>query len=130
MGTGTQKPVKTGLSIEVNQSKNGPPSKRFSFLCMHRVPGGVIKLSAPTSSLASQCLQARRSNGHFKISQVWYPAHFHYAQKPSERRESAQGRELVYRYFQELSSTGKFSHTFHCVVSYPRNVINKPFRKP
>ena len=36
----------------------------------------------------------------------------------------------VYRNFQELSSSGKFSHAFHCVVSYPRNVINKPFRKP
>ena len=39
-------------------------------------------------------------------------------------------RELVYRNFQELPSSGKFSHAFHCVVSYPRNVINKPFRKP
>ena len=39
-------------------------------------------------------------------------------------------RELVYRNFPELSSSGKFSHAFHCVVSYPRNVINKPFRKP
>ena len=39
-------------------------------------------------------------------------------------------RELVYRNFQELSSSGRFSHAFHCVVSYPRNVINKPFRKP
>ena len=46
----------TGLSIAVKQSKTGPPSKRFGFLWMHRVPGGVIKLSAPTSSLASQCL--------------------------------------------------------------------------
>ena len=34
------------------------------------------------------------SNSHFKISQVWYPAHFHYAQKPSERRESAQGASI------------------------------------
>ena len=33
-------------------------------------------------------------------------------------------RELVYRNFQELSSSGKFSHAFHFVVSYPRNVIN------
>ena len=56
MGTGNRKPVQTGLSIAVNQSKTGPPSKRVGFLCMHRVPGGVIKLSAPTSSLASQCL--------------------------------------------------------------------------
>ena len=39
-------------------------------------------------------------------------------------------RELVYRNFPELSSSGKFSHVFHCVVSYPRNVIYKPFRKP
>ena len=39
-------------------------------------------------------------------------------------------RELVYRNFPELSSSGKFSHAFHCVVSYPRNVINKPFRNP
>ena len=39
-------------------------------------------------------------------------------------------RELVYRNFQELSSSGKFSYAFHYVVSYPRNVINKPFRKP
>ena len=46
----------TGLSITVNQSKTGPPSTRFGFLCMHRVPVGVIKLSAPTSSLASQYL--------------------------------------------------------------------------
>ena len=37
---------------------------------------------------------ARRSNSHFKISQVWYPAHFHYAQKPSEHRESAQGASI------------------------------------
>ena len=56
MGTGNRKPVQTGLSIAVNQSKTGPPSTQFGFLCMHRVPGGVIKLSAPTSSLASQCL--------------------------------------------------------------------------
>ena len=53
---GDRKPVQTGLSIAVNQSKTGPPYKRFGFLCMLRVPGGVIKLSAPTSSLASQCL--------------------------------------------------------------------------
>ena len=53
---GNRKPVQTGLSMALNQSKTGPPSKRFGFLCMHRVPGGVIKLSAPTSSLASQCL--------------------------------------------------------------------------
>ena len=54
---GHREPVQTGLSIAVNQSKTGPPFKRFVFfLCMHRVPGGVIKLSAPTSSLASQCL--------------------------------------------------------------------------
>ena len=53
---GDREPVHTGLSIAVNQSKTGPPSTRFGFLCMHRVPGGVIKLSAPTSSLASQCL--------------------------------------------------------------------------
>ena len=53
---GDRKPVQTGLSIAVNQSKTEPPSKRFGFLCMHRVPGGVIKLSAPTFSLASQCL--------------------------------------------------------------------------
>ena len=53
---GDRKPVQTSLSIAVNQSKTGPPSKRFGFLCMHRVPGGVIKLSAPISSLASQCL--------------------------------------------------------------------------
>ena len=56
MGTGDRFICETGLSIAVNQSKTGPPSKRFGFLCMHRVPGGVIKLSAPTSSLASQCL--------------------------------------------------------------------------
>ena len=53
---GDREPVQTGLSIAVNQSKTGPPSKRFGFLCMLRVPGGVIKLSAPTSSLALQCL--------------------------------------------------------------------------
>ena len=52
---GDRKPVQTGLSIAVNQSKTGPPFKRFGFLCMLRVPGGIIKLSAPTSSLASQC---------------------------------------------------------------------------
>ena len=56
MGTGDRFICDTGLSIAVNQSKTGPPSTRFGFLCMHRVPGGVIKLSAPTSSLASQCL--------------------------------------------------------------------------
>ena len=39
-------------------------------------------------------------------------------------------RELVHRNFPELSSSGKFSHAFHCVVSYPRNVINKLFREP
>ena len=33
---GDRKPVQTGLSIAVNQSKTGPPSKRFGFLCMHR----------------------------------------------------------------------------------------------
>ena len=56
MGTGDRFICDTGLSIAVNQSKTGPPSTRFGFLCMHRVPGGVIKLSAPTFSLASQCL--------------------------------------------------------------------------
>ena len=56
MGTGNRKPAQTGLSIAVNQSKTRPLSKRFGFLCMLRVPGGVIKLSAPTSLLASQCL--------------------------------------------------------------------------
>ena len=40
---GNREPLQTGLSIAVNQSKTGPPSKRFGFLCMHRVPGGVIK---------------------------------------------------------------------------------------
>ena len=47
MGTGDRFICETGLSIAVNQSKTGPPSTRFGFLCMHRVPGGVIKLSAP-----------------------------------------------------------------------------------
>ena len=56
IGTGDRFICDTGLSIAVNQSKTRPPSTRFCFLCMHRVPGGVIKLSAPTSSLASQCL--------------------------------------------------------------------------
>ena len=56
MGTGNRFMCDTGLSIAVNQSKTGPPSTQLGFLCMHRVPGGVIKLSAPTSSLASQCL--------------------------------------------------------------------------
>ena len=56
MGTADRFICDTGLSIAVNQSKTGPPSTRFGFLCMHRVSGGVIKLSAPTSSLASQCL--------------------------------------------------------------------------
>ena len=106
---GDRKPVQTGLSMSVYQSKTGPPSKRFGFLCMHRVPGGVIKLSAvlATTSLASQCLPSatikHSTNSHFKISQVWYPAHFHYAQKPSERRESAQGASI-----QELSRTFQF----------------------
>ena len=126
---GDRKPVQTGLSIAVNQSKTGPPSKRFGFLCMHRVTGGVIKLSAPTSSLASQCQPSATIKLPFQNYQVWYPAHSHYAQKPSEHRESAQGAS-IYRNFQELSSSGKFSHAFHCVVLYPRNVINKPFRKP
>ena len=56
MGTRDRFICETGLSITVNQSKTGPPSTRFGFLCMHRVPGGVIKLLAPTSLLASQCL--------------------------------------------------------------------------
>ena len=49
MGTVDRFICETGLSIALNQSKTGPPSTRFGFLCMHRVPGGVIKLSAPTS---------------------------------------------------------------------------------
>ena len=56
MGTGDPFICDTGLSIAVNQSETRPPSTRFGFLCMHRVPGVVIKLSAHTSSLASQCL--------------------------------------------------------------------------
>ena len=56
MGTADRFICDTGLSIAVNQSKTRPPSTQFGFLCMHRVPGGVLKLSAPTSSLASQCL--------------------------------------------------------------------------
>ena len=94
MGTRYRFICETGLSIAVNQSKTGPPSTRFGFLCMHRVLGGVIILSAPTSSLASQCLPSVTIKSHFKISQVWYPAHFHYAQKPSERRESGQGASI------------------------------------
>ena len=56
MGTVDRFICETDQSIAVNQSKTGPLSTRFGFLCMHRVPGGVIKLSAPTSSLASQRL--------------------------------------------------------------------------
>ena len=49
-----------------------------------------------TYLLAGLTMSAKRDdqNSHFKISQVWYPAHFHYAQKPSEHRESAQGASI------------------------------------
>ena len=46
MGTEDRFICDTGLSIAVNQSKTGPLSTRFGFLCMHRVPGGIITLSA------------------------------------------------------------------------------------
>ena len=126
---GDRKPVQTGLSIAVNQSKTGPPSKRFGFLCMHRVPGGVIKLSAPTSSLASQCLPNRADQTAISksLKSGTLPT---FTMLRSLLSVEKVPRELVYRNFQELSSSGKFSHAFHCVVSYPRNVINKPFRKP
>ena len=119
---GDREPVQTGLSIAVNQSKTGPPSKWFGFLCILRVPGGVIKLSAPTSSLASQCLASATIKQSGTLTTFTMLRSLLSVEKVP--------RELVYRNFQELSSSGKFSHAFHCVVSYPRNVINKPFRKP
>ena len=101
----------TGLSIAVNQSKTGPPSTRFGFLCMHRVPGGVIKLSAPTSSLASQCLPSATIKQPFQnLSSLPF------TMLRSLLSVEKVARELVYRNFPELSSSGKFSHTFHCVV--------------
>ena len=121
----------TGLSIAVNQSKTGPLSTRFGFLCMHRVPGGVIKLSAPTSSLASQCLPSVTSDDQTAISKSLKSGTLPtFTMLRSLLSIEKVPRELVYRNFQELSSSGKFSHAFHCVVSYPRNVINTPFRKP
>ena len=119
----------TGLSIAVNQSITGPPSTRFGFLCMHRVPGGVIKLSAPTSSLASQCLPSVtiKTSISKSLKSGTLPT---FTMLRSLLSVEKVPRELVYRNFQELSSSGKFSHAFHYVVSYPRNVINKPFRKP
>ena len=129
MGTGDRFICDTGLSIAVNQSKTGHPSTRFGFLCMYRVPVGVIKLSAPTSSLASQCLPSVTIKQPFQnlSSLVLCPLSL-----CSEAFWSVEkvARELVYRNFPELSRSGNFSHAFHCIVSYPRNVINKPFRKP
>ena len=119
----------TDRSIAVNQSKTGPPSTRFGFLCMHRIPGGVIKLSAPTSLLASQYLPSTDDQTGISksLKSGTLPTFTMLRSFLSVEKVS---RELVYRNFPELSSSGKFSHAFHCVVSYPRNVIIIPFRKP
>ena len=47
MGSGDRFICETGQSIAVNQSKTGPPSTRFGFLCMHR----------PDLNLFVMCLQ-------------------------------------------------------------------------
>ena len=129
MGTGHRKPVQTGLSMAVNQSKTGPPSKWFGFLCMHRVPGGVIKLVS-TYILAGLTMSAKRDDQTAISKSLKSGTLPTFTMLRSLLSVEKVPRELVYRNFQELSSSGKFSHAFHCVVAYPRNVINKPFRKP
>ena len=48
-----------------------------------------------TYLLAGLTMSAKRNDQTaISKSQVWYPTHFHYAQKPSERRESAQGASI------------------------------------
>ena len=61
MGTGHQFICDTGLSIAVNQSKTGPPSTRFGFLCMHRVSGGIIQ-TVSTYLLAGLTMSAKRED--------------------------------------------------------------------
>ena len=56
MGPGTGSYVIPAWALRLTSQKPNLPLHGFGFLCMHRVPGGLIKLSAPTSSLASQCL--------------------------------------------------------------------------
>ena len=128
MGTGNRKLVQTGLSIAVNQSKTGPPSKRFGFLCMHRVPGGNKTVS--TYLLAGLTMSAKRDDQTAISKSLKSGTLPTFTMLRSLLSVEKVPRELVYRNFQELSSSGKFSHAFHCVVLYPRNVINKPFRKP
>ena len=119
MGTGDRFICDTGLSIAVNQSETGPPSTRFGFLCMHRVPGGVIKLSAPTSSLAS--MSAKRDDQTAISKSRWMHASWTLKSRTLPTFTMLRsllsvvkvGMVLVYRNFPELSSSGKFSHAFH-----------------
>ena len=128
MGTGDRFICDTGLSIAVNQSKTGTPSTRFGFLCMHRVPGGVIKLS--TYLLAGLTMSAKCDDQTAVSKSLKSGTLPTFTMLRSLLSVEKVARELVYRNFPELSSSGKFSHEIYCVVSYPRNVIYKPFRKP
>ena len=111
----------TDRSIAVNQSKTGPLSTRFGFLCMRRVPGGVIN----GLTMSAKCDDQTAISKSLKSGTL--PT---FTMLRSLLRLEKVAREFVYRNFPELSSLGKFSHAFHCVVSYPRIVINIPFRKP
>ena len=125
MGTADRFICDTGLSIAVNQSNTRPPSTRFGFLCMHRVPGGVSTYLLAGLTMSAKCDHQTAISKSLKSGTL-----LTFTMLRSLLSVEKVARELVYRNFPELSSSGKFSHAFHCVVSYPRNVINKPFRKP
>ena len=114
MGTGDRFICDTGLSIEVNQSKTGPPSTRFGFLCMHRVPGGVIK-TVSTYLLAGLTMSAKRDYQTAISKSLKSGTLPTFTMLRSLLSIEKVAREPVYRNFPELSSSGKFSHAFHCV---------------
>ena len=127
MGTGNREPVQTGLSIAVNQSNTGPPSINGSAFY---VQGSWRRNKTVSTYLLAGLTMSAKRDDQTAISKSLKPGTLPtFTMLRSLLSVEKVPRDLVYRNFQELSSSGKFSHAFHCVVSYPRNVINKPFRK-
>ena len=121
---------KIPISIPLNIETSIPRyfARRYSVRCWYRVP--VYSPSNKTVStylLAGLTMSAKRDDQTAISKSLKSGTLPTFTMLRSLLSVEKVPRELVYRNFQELSSSGKFSHAFHCVVSYPRN---KPFRKP
>ena len=104
MGTADRFICDTCLSIAVNQSKTGPPSTWFGFLCMQRVPGGVS-----TYLLAGLTMSAKRDD-QTAISKSLKSGTLPIFTKPRSLLSVEKvARELVYRNFPVQASSATHS---------------------